>query len=86
MQAVLSVTDDEGLRGVLRMLRSKLVRLPKVEPAPDSPSASRELIKLFTAATKEQKRSGAAYLGVDVVLRLLLDHVRPRAPRLSRTF
>jgi hypothetical protein len=59
------------------MLRSRLVKLPKVEPPPDQPSPSKNLIKLFTQATKDQKKKSSAYLGVDIVLRLLIEHVRP---------
>jgi hypothetical protein len=58
------------------MLRSRLVKLPKVEPPPDQPSPSKTLIKLLTEATKDHKKNKSAYLGVDVILRLLIDHVR----------
>ena len=78
-QVVLSVTNADGLAGILRLLRQELVSRPRVEPAAD-PTPSRELLKLFSAATKEQQRRGSTYLGVDVILRLLLDHVRCSSP------
>ena len=80
---MLSVANEESYRGVLRQLRSRLVKLPKVDPPPDQPGPSKALIKLFTEATKEQKGKGHAYLGVDVVLRLLIDHVRTLSTRFA---
>jgi ATP-dependent Clp protease ATP-binding subunit ClpB len=74
----LSVSGEDAYRSVLRLLRSRLVRLPKIDPAPEESPPSRELVRLFAAATKEQKKSGAAYLGVDVLLRLVVDHVRSK--------
>ena len=79
VQACLAVANEDSYRGVLRALRSKLVKLPKVHPSPDSPSPSRSLVKLLTEATKQQKSAGHSYLGVDTVLKLLVDHVRSSA-------
>lgn len=80
LQACIAASSEDAYRGVTRMLRSRLVKLPKVAPPPDAPSPSKALYKLFTEATKEQKKSGAAYLGVDVVLRKVVDHVRCATP------
>lgn len=76
MQACLAAANEDSFRSVMRVLRSKMNQLPKIEPAPLEAQPSRDLLKLLTAATKEQKRRGEAYLGVDVLLTLLIDQVR----------
>lgn len=53
-----------------------MVKLPSVDPLTDDPSPGRDLIKLFQAATKAQKTKGDSYLGVDVLLREVINHVR----------
>jgi ATP-dependent Clp protease ATP-binding subunit ClpB len=76
MQACVVAANEDAYQSVVRVLRSKLNQLPKIEPAPMEANPSRDLIKLLTAATKEQKKRGEAYLGVDVLLSQLIDHVR----------
>lgn len=61
---------------MLRALRSKLAGLPKIEPAPDEAPPSRDLIKLLTTSSKQQKKKSDAYMGVDVVLPAVISHVR----------
>lgn len=76
VQACLAATSDESYRALLRALRSKLASLPKVEPAPDEAPPSRDLIRLLTASSQQQKKKNDAYMGVDVVLPAVINHVR----------
>ncbi|GLI67219.1 hypothetical protein VaNZ11_011143 [Volvox africanus] len=59
---------DEAWRSCTRVLRRRLAKLPKVQPAPDSVSPGRDLTKMLSAAAKAQKDRGDAYLGVDTLL------------------
>ncbi|GIL53361.1 hypothetical protein Vafri_9031 [Volvox africanus] len=59
---------DEAWRSCIRVLRRRLAKLPKVQPAPDSVSPGRDLTKMLSAAAKAQKDRGDAYLGVDTLL------------------
>jgi hypothetical protein len=43
---VLKTYGEEALRSLLRSLRKRLVRLPKVEPPPDDASPSRDFLKV----------------------------------------
>lgn len=91
MQVCLAAANEDAYRAVLRVLHSKVNQLPKIEPAPMEANPSRDLVKLLTAATKEQKKRGEAYLGVDLLLSLLIDHVRfchtpALQPATARTF
>lgn len=45
---------------------------PQVQPAPDDVYPSRDMAKVFDAASKAQKDKGDAYLGVDVLLSAVL--------------
>lgn len=76
LQACVGATSEDSYTSIVRVLRSRLNSLPKVNPVPEEANASRDLIKLLTSATREQKKRGEAYLGVDVVLNLLIQHVR----------
>ncbi|GIL83035.1 hypothetical protein Vretimale_8548 [Volvox reticuliferus] len=62
------VGGDEAWRSCTRVLRRRLAKLPKVQPAPDSVSPGRDLTKMLSAAAKAQKDRGDAYLGVDTLL------------------
>jgi ATP-dependent Clp protease ATP-binding subunit ClpA len=48
------------------------VRLPQIDPAPDSVYPSKDFTAVLKRAQQEQKRRGDAYLGVDVLLLALL--------------
>lgn len=74
--AVLRISGEEAWRSSVRVLRKRLVRLPKVEPAPDQVSSGRELQKVLTAAAKGQKERGDAYLGVDTLLQAVVSVTR----------
>lgn len=76
MQACLAAANEDAYRSVVRVLHHKVNQLPKIDPAPLEANPSRDLLKVLTAATKEQKKRGEAYLGVDLLLSLLIDHVR----------
>lgn len=76
MQVCSAAANEDAYRAVVRVLHSKLNQLSNIEPAPTEVNPSRELVKLLTAATKEQKKRGEAYLGADILLSLLIDHVR----------
>ncbi|KXZ42746.1 hypothetical protein GPECTOR_120g413 [Gonium pectorale] len=66
------VGGDETWKSCVRVLRKRLVRLPKVEPAPDSITPGRDLSKALTAAAKLQKERGDAYLGADTLLQAVI--------------
>jgi ATP-dependent Clp protease ATP-binding subunit ClpB len=54
------------------VLRKRLVRLPQIDPAPDSVFPSKDFTSVIKKAQTEQKRRQDAYLGVDVLLLALL--------------
>ena len=60
-------------RSIHRLLRKKLVRLPAISPAPDSAQPNNEFRKVLSAAQKLKKDSGDAYLGVDTLLRAVVE-------------
>lgn len=60
-------------RSIQRQLRRKLVRLPAISPAPDQAQPNLEFRKVLAAAQKLKKESGDAYLGVDTLLRALVE-------------
>lgn len=60
-------------RSIQRQLRKKLVRLPSISPAPDSAQPDQAFRKTLSAAQKIKKESGDAYLGVDTLLRALVE-------------
>ncbi|EFJ47196.1 hypothetical protein VOLCADRAFT_61636 [Volvox carteri f. nagariensis] len=62
------VGGDEAWRSCIRVLRRRLAKLPKVQPAPDSVSPGRDLTKMLSTAAKAQKDRNDAYLGVDTLL------------------
>ncbi|KAG2488361.1 hypothetical protein HYH03_013051 [Edaphochlamys debaryana] len=59
---------DDKWKSVITVLRRRLTKLPKIDPAPDSVSPGRELSKVLTAAAKIQKERGDAFLGADTLL------------------
>jgi ATP-dependent Clp protease ATP-binding subunit ClpB len=71
-QAVVKAAGSEAYASLLRVLRKQLQRHPRVSPAPDEVSASREFAGLLRRAGAEAKKRGDAYLGVDVLLSALL--------------
>ena len=68
------LTDFVVCRSVIRLLRKKLVKLPKIEPPPDQADISPDLRKVLHHATKAMKKNNDAYLGVDTLLTALLDN------------
>lgn len=66
--AVSKAAGEEAWKSAVRTLRKRLVRLPKVQPAPEQVSPSRELSKVLSSAQKAQKERGDTYLGVDSLL------------------
>jgi ATP-dependent Clp protease ATP-binding subunit ClpB len=67
-QVCLKVGSEDTWRSICRVLRKHLVKLPKIEPAPEEVFPSREYKTLLNQASKLQKQRGDAYLGVDVLL------------------
>ncbi|GFH15140.1 ClpB chaperone, Hsp100 family, partial [Haematococcus lacustris] len=65
---VLKAFGEQAWRSVCRVLRAKLAKLPKVSPAPEDLSPSKDAAKAFDAAAKGQKEKGDAYLSVDQLL------------------
>ncbi|GIL82494.1 hypothetical protein Vretimale_11933 [Volvox reticuliferus] len=66
--AAIRAAGEEAWRSCTRVIRRRLTKLPRIDPAPDTVSPSRELTKLLAAAAKAQKDRGDAYLGVDTLL------------------
>eukprot|EP00798_Chlamydomonas_sp_ICE-L_P017600 gene17600-23931_t len=60
--------SDEAWRSACRVLRRRLVKLPKVDPPPDKPTPSKEFMQMLQATTKLQKNKGDTYLSADVLL------------------
>lgn len=72
-QAVVKASGEEAWKSICRILRKRLVRLPKVEPAPDELYPSKEFSAVLKRAQKEQKHRQDTYIGVDVLLLALLS-------------
>ena len=70
--AVKKFGTDDTSRAILRVLNSKLLRLPSISPAPDEAFASSELRKCMQQASKLQKKRNDSYLGIDVLLHAIL--------------
>ena len=70
---ILRVANDETVRSILRVLKKQLVRLPTVDPPPDQADLSSALRKVLQQASKLQKDSSDSFVGVDTLLRALLD-------------
>lgn len=73
-RAVLRVGNEETLRSVLRVLKKQLVRLPSIDPAPDQVDLSASLRKVLQHASKLQKEGADTFVGVDTLLRALLEN------------
>lgn len=71
--AATKVAGEEVWRSAIRVLRKRLTKLPKVDPAPESVSPGRELSKVLTAAAKLQKDRGDAFLGTDTLLTAVIN-------------
>lgn len=72
-QAVLRVSNEETVKSILRVLKKQMVRLPSVEPPPDQAELSSSLRKVLQHASKLQKESDDSFVGVDTLLRAVLD-------------
>ncbi|MEW5297915.1 MAG: hypothetical protein WDW36_001093 [Sanguina aurantia] len=64
---------DGSWKSVCRTLRKRLLLLPKIDPAPEQVSLSKDLNKALTAASKMQKDRKDSYLGVDLLLKAVLS-------------
>ncbi|KAK9793452.1 hypothetical protein WJX73_009135 [Symbiochloris irregularis] len=73
-RAILRLGNEETLRSVLRVLKKQLVRLPSIDPAPDQADLSASLRKVLQHASKLQKDSADSFVGVDTLLRALLEN------------
>ncbi|KAG2439110.1 hypothetical protein HYH02_006632 [Chlamydomonas schloesseri] len=71
--ATVKVGGEEVWRSAIRVLRKRLTKQPKIDPAPDSVSPGRELSKVLSAAAKLQKDRGDAFLGTDVLLTAVIN-------------
>ncbi|KAG2432180.1 hypothetical protein HXX76_009100 [Chlamydomonas incerta] len=71
--ATTKVGGEEVWRSAIRVLRKRLTKLPKIDPAPDSVSPGRELSKVLSAAAKLQKDRGDAFLGTDTLLTAVIN-------------
>jgi ATP-dependent Clp protease ATP-binding subunit ClpB len=63
----------ESYKSVVRLLRKALVRVPKVEPAPEDVYLSADMKKVFASAAKIQKKKGDSFMGADVLLMAILE-------------
>lgn len=66
------VGGEEGWKSACRVLRRRLERLPKVQPAPDEVHMGKDIRELFNSALKIQKDKKDGYLSVDVLLLAVL--------------
>lgn len=48
--------------------------MPAISPAPDNAQPNNEFQKVFRAAQKLQKETGDAYMGVDTLLRAMVEN------------
>jgi ATP-dependent Clp protease ATP-binding subunit ClpB len=72
-QAAVKGYGDDTYKSVCRVLRKRLVRLPKIDPAPDDVYPSKDFSALLKKAQKMQKERQDSYLGVDILLMALLS-------------
>lgn len=66
------VGGEEGWKSACRVLRRRLERLPKVQPAPDEVHMVKDIREVFNSALKIQKDKKDGYLSVDVLLLAVL--------------
>jgi len=66
------VSSQDTYRSLIRTLKKRLVRLPTVQPPPDSPDLATDLRRSLLAAQDGAKKAGDAFLGVDRLLGSLL--------------
>ena len=66
------MSSQDTYKSLVRTLKKRLVRLPTVSPAPDSPDLASDLRRAILAATDAAKKGGDAYLGVDRLFTALL--------------
>jgi ATP-dependent Clp protease ATP-binding subunit ClpB len=71
-QAVIKASGQDAYAGLMRTLRKKLVRLPRIDPAPDDVFPSKDFSAMLKKAQKLQKDRGDTYLGADTLLLALL--------------
>jgi ATP-dependent Clp protease ATP-binding subunit ClpB len=71
--AILKKGGDAAYKSVVRLLRKRLVVLPKVEPAPTDVYLGNDIKKVFQAATKIMKKNEDSFMGVDVLFLGLLE-------------
>jgi ATP-dependent Clp protease ATP-binding subunit ClpB len=71
--AILKQGGDASYKSVVRLLRRRLVVLPKVEPAPTDVYLGNDTKKVFQAANKIMKKKDDSFMGVDVLFLALLE-------------
>lgn len=71
--AIMKQGGDAAYKSVVRLLRRRLVVLPKVEPAPTDVYLGNDTKKVFQSATKIMKKKEDSFIGVDVLFLALLD-------------
>jgi ATP-dependent Clp protease ATP-binding subunit ClpB len=71
-QAVIKASGQDAYAGLMRTLRKRLVRLPRIDPAPDDVFPSKDFSAMLKKAQKLQRDRGDTYLGADTLLLALL--------------
>ena len=71
--AILKQGGDAAYKSLMRLLRKRLVVLPKMEPAPTDVYLGNDLKKVFQSATKMMKKKEDSFMGVDVLFLALME-------------
>ena len=71
--AILKQGGDAAYKSLMRLLRKRLVMLPKVEPAPTDVYLGNDMKKVFQTATKMMKKKEDSFMGVDMLFMALLE-------------
>ena len=71
--AIMKQGGDAAYKSVVRLLRRRLVVLPKLEPAPTDVYLGNDTKKVFQAANKIMKKKEDSFMGVDVLFLALLE-------------
>ncbi|KAI8113738.1 hypothetical protein M9435_003730 [Picochlorum sp. BPE23] len=71
--AILKQGGDAAYKSLMRLLRKRLVVLPKMEPAPTDVYLGNDLKKVFQAANKMMKKKEDSFMGVDVLFLALME-------------
>lgn len=71
--AIMKHGGDAAYKSVVRLLRRRLVVLPKLEPTPTDVYLGNDTKKVFQAANKIMKKKEDSFMGVDVLFLALLE-------------